>query len=111
MKRLPPMLVLAVVPLLFLGACGKSSSPQAGAVAGGEILPGSVGDAMLDTSGSQAQAPLAPAALSAPAKADPDASASAPAPASDAPGEAEPPGPATALPNPNPTPSAKPATP
>jgi hypothetical protein len=73
--RLLSLLVLA--PLLALGACNSSSAPQASSTASGEILPGSVSDAMLDTDRSQAQAPLAPAAHSAAAKVDPGASADA----------------------------------
>lgn len=73
--RLLCLLVLA--PLLPLGACNSSSAPQASSTASGEILPGSVSDAMLDTDRSQAQAPLAPAAHSAAAKVDPGASADA----------------------------------
>lgn len=73
--RLLSLLVLA--PLFALGACNSSSAPQASSTASGEILPGSVSDAMLDTDRSQAQAPLAPAAHSAAAKVDPGASADA----------------------------------
>lgn len=71
----PAMVVLA--PLLLLGACGTSSAPQASSTASGEILPGSVSDAMLDTDRSQALAPLAPAAHSVAAKVDPGESAAA----------------------------------
>lgn len=77
-------LVCALAPLLLLGGCGKSSAPQAGPTASGEILPGSVSDAMLDTDRSQAQAPLAPAAHSAAAKVE----ASTAAEATDAAGDA-----------------------
>ncbi len=69
MTRLIPTscLALALAPLL-LCSCGKSASPQAGPTASGEILPGTVSDAMLDTDRSQAEAPLAPAAHSTSAK-------------------------------------------
>lgn len=70
-------MIAALAPLLLLGGCGKSSAPQASATASGEILPGSVSDAMLDTDRSQAQAPLAPAAHSAGSKVDSGASADA----------------------------------
>jgi hypothetical protein len=79
MIRLLPSRSVAVVlvPLLALGACNSASTPQASSTASGEILPGSVSDAMLDTDRSQAQAPLAPAARSAAAKVDDGASADA----------------------------------
>ncbi len=79
MIRLLPSRSAAVVlvPLLALGACNSSSTPQASSTASGEILPGSISDAMLDTDRSQAQAPLAPAAHSAAAKVDAGASADA----------------------------------
>lgn len=83
-------LVLAFVPLLLLGACKSSSGPQAASTASGEILPGSVSDAMLETDRSQAQAPLAPTSHGAASKVDTDAlaeasdSAAAASPASDA---------------------------
>jgi hypothetical protein len=84
-RLLPPRpLLLAVVPLLLLGACGKSSAPQASSTASGEILPGTVSDAMLDTDRSQAEAPLTPAVHSAAAKVDMVASADASAAATDA---------------------------
>ena len=113
MIRLLPSrpLILALAPLLLLGACGKSSAPQASSTASGEILPGSVSDAMLDTDRSQAQAPLAPVAHSNAAKADSSATADASAPANDAavPAEAAP---ATLEPpKPKPQASPKPATP
>ncbi|WP_421851454.1 hypothetical protein [Novosphingobium sp.] len=86
MIRLLPSrsLLLVLAPLLLLGACGKSSTPQAGPTASGEILPGSVSDAMLDTDRSQAQAPLAPVAHSAAPKVDTSAAADASDPATDA---------------------------
>lgn len=78
MSRSFPLLKLAPMTiLLLLGACGKSASPAAGSTASGEILPGSVSDAMLDTDRSQAEPPLAPAAHRAAAKADASAGAEA----------------------------------
>jgi len=76
-------LAKALAPMLLLGGCGQSSSPQASSTASGEILPGSVSDAMLDTDGTQAQAPLAPAARSAVAKGDASTAAEASDAASD----------------------------
>ncbi len=107
-SRLP---LLALVPLLLLGACGKSSAPQAGPTASGEILPGSVSDAMLDTDRSQAQAPLAPTAHSSTPKVDSSASADASDAATDAapPAEAAPAD--TAAPRPKPAAAPKSATP
>ncbi len=55
-----PAVALVLAPLLLLGSCGKSSAPQAASTASGEILQGSVSDAMLNTDRSQAEAPLAP---------------------------------------------------
>lgn len=112
MIRLLPSrhLILALAPLL-LGACGKSSAPQAGSTASGEILPGSVSDAMLDTDRSQAQPPLAPAAPSAAPKGDSSASADASETATDAAATAEAAPAAAEEPRPKPTASTKPATP
>ncbi len=78
MTRLLPTIALAaaLATVLLLGACGTSTAPQAGSTASGEILPGSVSDAMLDTSGSKAEAPLAPVARTASTKADASADAS-----------------------------------
>jgi hypothetical protein len=64
-RSIPPFAMgLALGSLLALGGCGKAAGPQAGPTANGEVLPGSVSDAMLDTDRSQATAPLAPAARS-----------------------------------------------
>jgi hypothetical protein len=71
-----PTIALAGAALL-LASCGKSAAPQAGPTASGEILPGSVTDAMLDTDRSQAVAPLASVAHSAAAKPGMDASSAA----------------------------------
>lgn len=104
-------LALAVAPLLLLGACGKSSSPQAGSTASGEILPASVSDAMLDTSGSQAQAPLAPAALGGPAKAGLESTGGASEPALEGPADTATTVASPTPDSPTPKPSAKAATP
>lgn len=77
-RRLPDLSIPAALALLLaLSACNTSSAPQASSTASGEILPGSVSDAMLETDRSQAQAPLAPVAQSAGAKVDPGASTEA----------------------------------
>ncbi len=104
-------LVCALAPLLLLSACGKSSAPQAGATASGEILPGSVSDAMLETDRSQAQAPLAPTAHSAAAKADASTAADASGAATDANAEIDPANADTAPTAPKTAASAKPANP
>lgn len=109
MPTAKPALVLA--PLLLIGGCGTSSGPQAGSTASGEVLPGSVSDAMLDTNGSQAQAPLAPAAHKASGKSDADAGAESSEAAVDAASPADPVAPDQGPPRPNSTASAKPATP
>lgn len=86
MTRILPSrpLVFALAAVLLLSGCGKSSAPQASSTASGEILPGSVSDAMLDTDQSQAQAPLAPAAHSTAPKADASSATDASDAASDA---------------------------
>jgi hypothetical protein len=64
-RTLPPLaLGLVLYPLLMLGGCDQQSGTQAGPTASGEILPGTVSDAMLNTDRSQAEPPLAPAAQS-----------------------------------------------
>ncbi|WP_298192097.1 hypothetical protein [Novosphingobium sp.] len=97
-----PSLVVVLAPVLLLGACGKSSAPQAGPTASGEVLPGTVSDAMLETDRSQALAPLAPAAHSAAARPDASTAADASEAASDpaAPAEATPAGEASNRPKP-----------
>ncbi|WP_292928481.1 hypothetical protein [Novosphingobium sp. PASSN1] len=113
MNRVMPTAKLAIMlaPLLLIGGCGTSTGPQAGSTASGEVLPGSVSDAMLDTNGSQAQAPLAPAAHKASDKSNADAGAESSDAAVDAASPAEPAAADQAPPRPNPTASAKPATP
>jgi len=68
-RTLPPVaLGLLLGPLLLLAGCDQLSAPKAGPTASGEVLPGTVSDAMLNTDQSQAEAPLAPVANSAPGK-------------------------------------------
>lgn len=102
---------IALAPLLLIAGCNSSSAPQAGSTASGEVLPGSVSDAMLDTNGSQAQAPLAPTANKAPVKSDADTGAESSEMATDAAILAEPQATDQVPPRPRPTASAKPATP
>ena len=113
MIRLPPSKsqIVAIAPLLLLCACGTSSSPQAASTATGEILPGSVSDAMLDTDRSQAQAPLAPSAYRGAPKAEFSVSADASEIAVDAAGPAEAPPADPDTPRPKPATSAKPGRP
>ena len=83
-----PVLMLAAAALLALPACSKK--PETQAQAGGEILEGSISDAMLPLDTATSQPPLAPKTV---AKADstgddeetagdeePDAPAAEPAP-------------------------------
>jgi hypothetical protein len=106
-------LALAFAPLLMLAGCDSLTAPKAGPTASGEVMPGTVTDAMLDTDRSQAQPPLAPVANS-PAekgkKAD-GATASEAAPDSSAAAEANPSAdvPQAAPPKPKPAASPKPA--
>lgn len=58
----PRTLALALAPLLMLAGCDNLTAPKAGPTASGEVLPGTVSDAMLNTDRSQAQPPLAPVA-------------------------------------------------
>lgn len=66
MTRTLPVLTFALMagPLLLLAGCDSLSAPKAGPTARGEVLPGTVSDAMLNTDRSQAQPPLAPVAKS-----------------------------------------------
>jgi hypothetical protein len=114
---LPPLaLGLMLSPLLMLAGCGQSSVPKAGGTASGDVLPGTVSDAMLNTDRSQAQAPLAPAVHSTGTKAEAGAGADASeaAPDTEAAAETPPvaeasaqPKPATPMP-PKPKPAASP---
>ena len=53
-----PLAVLALAPLLVLAACGQDKPKQS--AASGEILPGSISDAMLPEDRLTSQPPLAP---------------------------------------------------
>lgn len=66
MTRTLPVLTFALMigPLAALTGCDSFSAPKAGPTASGEVLPGTVSDAMLSTDRSQAQPPLAPVANS-----------------------------------------------
>jgi hypothetical protein len=108
MIRFPVVLALALAPLLLAG-CGKSDAPQTGSKASGEILPGTVTDAMLDTDRSQAEAPLAPAARSPSDKTDAAAGAMASGSAIESDGTAQPAPAEGSQPSPKPGASAKPA--
>lgn len=80
---------LVILASLALAACGQKSAQTDGAAAPGEVLPGSVSDAMLDTTRSQAEAPLmAVKAEGAKAAAKPTDDASAGASEGDAPAPA-----------------------
>ena len=60
----PRTWALALAPMLMLAGCDSLTAPKAGPTASGEVLPGTVSDAMLSTDRSQAQPPLAPVANS-----------------------------------------------
>jgi hypothetical protein len=51
--------IALIVFTLVLGGCERKTANQAAGAASGEVLPGSVSDAMLDTDQSRAKAPLA----------------------------------------------------
>lgn len=82
-----PVLMLAAAALLALPACSKK--PETQAQAGGEILEGSISDAMLPLDTATSQPPLAPKTVKADSTGDdketaedekPDAPAAEPAP-------------------------------
>jgi hypothetical protein len=67
-------LMLTLCAALALAACSGETRKETGGKAGGEILPASVGDAMLPYDTVRSQAPLAPKAGSSEAGTDkPDA--------------------------------------
>ncbi len=112
MTRTPPPLALslALFALAMLAGCDSAFAPKAGPTASGEVLPGTVSDAMLDTDRSQAEAPLAPTAPSAASKDDKPMAASDAAADTSAPTEG--PAPDTDAPaKPAPAASPKPAQP
>lgn len=63
MMKLSPVapVALALALPLALAACNKAPETGATAAAGGEVLPGSVSDAMIDLDGATGTAPLQPA--------------------------------------------------
>ncbi|WP_225010032.1 hypothetical protein [Novosphingobium percolationis] len=91
MPKSARLLLLAPLALgLALGGCGRKDADKGAKAAGGEVLPGTVSDAMIDLDTSTATPPMQAARPSSAAKADKapaaDASAAADeaAPAADA---------------------------
>lgn len=87
--------ILALAPVCFIGACNQTAPKQAGGTAGGEVLPGSVSDAMLQLDTLRSQPPLAPRVESTGRPAEKGARSSgaartSSAPAAEAPAAAEP---------------------
>lgn len=85
-KTIRLMLAAAFVPLAMSGSGCQQQADSKAAAAAGEVLPGTISDAMIDTDRTQGEAPLMPARPSArsvddTSQAAPDASA----PAEDAP--------------------------
>ena len=56
----------ALLALLGVSGCGKQAPVSAAHAAGGEVLPGTISDAMLDPERSQERAPLQPVKASKP---------------------------------------------
>lgn len=83
MRHAFPLLALTVL----LAACGGAKKDEGAGTAAGEILPGSVSDAMLPLDTVRSQAPLAPKAESTGSsdQAEASAAASDAAPAAEAP--------------------------
>ncbi|MBF9150977.1 hypothetical protein [Novosphingobium jiangmenense] len=68
-------LILAPLALgLALGGCGKKADDKVATAAGGEVLPGSISDDMIDLDTSTASPPLAAVHAEAKKKAAPEAS-------------------------------------
>jgi hypothetical protein len=110
-RRLSPLVLgLALGLPLMLGGCGKQAAPASALTASGEVLPGSVSDAMLNTDRSQSEAPLAPPPPGTPAKADIGSAAPSTEQAPEATAAAEGAPSADASPGPNPTTGPKPPT-
>lgn len=83
MRQPARLLILAPLALgLALSACGKKDAEKGARAAGGEVLPGTVSDAMIDLDTSTATPPMQAVRASSAAKADK-------APASDASSAAE----------------------
>ena len=60
---MPAISRLTLLPLaigLALGGCGKSGDDKAATAAGGEVLPGTISDDMINLDTSTASPPLAP---------------------------------------------------
>ncbi|MGV3511122.1 MAG: hypothetical protein ACO1OX_03865 [Novosphingobium sp.] len=60
---MPAISRLIVFPLalsLVIGGCGKSGDDKVATAAGGEVLPGTISDDMIDLDTSTASPPLAP---------------------------------------------------
>jgi hypothetical protein len=88
MRHARSLPVLTLLPLaLMLAACGGAKKDEGAGTAAGEILPGSVSDAMLPLDTVRSQAPLAPKVESTGAAdaTEADAAASDAAPAAEAP--------------------------
>lgn len=66
MKRISAALLVAAALSATLVGCGGKGEDKGAKAAGGEVLPGTISDAMIDTSHSQAQAPLMPAKVDKP---------------------------------------------
>jgi hypothetical protein len=56
------VLALTLAPTLLIAGCGETKAPAGKGQAAGEILPGSVSDAMVPLDTVRSQAPLAPRA-------------------------------------------------
>ncbi|MDF8332967.1 hypothetical protein [Novosphingobium cyanobacteriorum] len=66
MKRISAALLVAAALSATVSGCGGKGEEKGAKAAGGEVLPGTISDAMIDTSHSQAQAPLMPAKVDKP---------------------------------------------
>lgn len=66
---------------LVLAACNQQPEDAGTTAAGGEVLPGSISDAMIDLDTSTASPPLAPVRVTTPKKADSPAASEAREPA------------------------------
>ncbi|MCX7285693.1 MAG: hypothetical protein NTX28_16920 [Novosphingobium sp.] len=73
----------ALALCVLLAACNQQGEQKAAPVEGGEVLPGTISDAMIDLDTSTATPPLAAVKARSAAKASPDADAEADSPASD----------------------------
>ncbi|MFN3425168.1 MAG: hypothetical protein ACK4UL_01170 [Novosphingobium meiothermophilum] len=87
MNRTSIILALSGAALLLTG-CGKQPDETKTVAEGGEVLPGSISDAMIDLDTSTAAPPMAPARPAPAKKASATPSEAAEAAAADAPGAA-----------------------